>query len=110
MTARKTSASASDLRLWLTPMLEVMETVNRLAASVNNSSMSHDKIPALVKNGNLAVETSAEQRRIRPKAQILIKSSGLVQFLVLVISKFLSWVGSEPSRTSRYDGDAKRQS
>src|SRR5687767_8871457 len=111
MTARKTSASASDLRLWLTPMLVVMETVNRLAARVNNSSMSHAKIPALVNNGSRAVEITAEPRRIRPKAQIVINNSGLVQVLVLVIVRVprLGELRAPPRAARVHDEGAKRR-
>src|SRR5882757_4648489 len=79
------NASASDLRLWLTPTVVVIETVKRLAASVNTNSTSHDSKPALVSSGSRTVDISPEQTSNDPSARMLIESARLFQFRFVLI-------------------------
>lgn len=85
MTAKKTSESANDFRLWLTPMLVVIETVNRLAMSVNTRSTSQASKPAVVSSGSVTVEISAKQISKTASVVMLMNSIGLDHFLVFVI-------------------------
>ena len=71
-----------------------METVNRLATSVRASSTNHDSSPALVKNGSIAVDASAEHKSNVPKAEMLIKRTLLFRFFSwLIILDALGWAG-----------------
>jgi hypothetical protein len=70
-----------------------METVNRLAASVRTSSTNHDNSPALVKNGSIAVDASAEHKSNAPKAEMPIKRTVLFRsFSCLII--WMPWLAA----------------
>src|SRR2546426_6170780 len=62
-----------------------METVKRIAASVKTRRTSQDNNPALVRNGNLTVETMAEHTSKNPRVEMLIKSTLLFQLLFSLI-------------------------
>src|SRR5687767_2347693 len=83
--ARNTNASATDLRLRLTPIDVVMDTVNRLAASVRIRRTTQANNPELVRRGRRAVAKSAEQNRTTPSVEMPIRSTLLLQSLVTVI-------------------------
>ena len=63
-----------------------METVKRLAASVRPRSNDHESSPALVRRGNLSVDTSAEQTKNNPSAEMPKRKTLLVPVLLSVIS------------------------
>ena len=96
MTARKTSASATDLRLWLAPALVVMETVKRLATTVKTSNTSHESKPARVRRGSFIVEIRAEDKSNRPRVEMLPSSN--LFFQLLGISIFVGAAGELPRR------------
>ena len=85
ITARKTSASATDLRLWLTPTVVVMETVNRLAARVRRRSTTQNKRPGLVRSGSLSVETNAEPMSSEPRAEMTVRKVVPLRLLCVII-------------------------
>src|SRR5688572_16115833 len=83
--ARNTKASATDFRLRLTPIDVVMDTVNRLAASVRIKRTTQANNPELVRRGRRAVVKSAEKNRITPSVEMPMRSRLLRQSLVTVI-------------------------
>src|SRR5687767_2030851 len=85
MIARNTNASATDFRLRLTPIEVVMDTVNRLAASVRINRTTQANNPELVRRGRRAVAKSAEQNSNIPSVEMPIRSALLLQSLVSVI-------------------------
>src|SRR5688572_6067136 len=85
MIARNTNASATDLRLRLTPIDVVIDTVNRLAASVRIKRTTQANKPALVRRGRRAVAKRAEKKRTTPSVEMPIRSRLLLQSLVTVI-------------------------
>src|SRR5688572_13463015 len=91
MIARNTNASATDFRLRLTPIEVVMDTVNRLAASVRINRTTQANNPELLRRGRRAVAKSAKQDSTIPSVEIAIRSRLLLQSLVTVI--LLSLVG-----------------
>src|ERR1043166_1044353 len=101
MIARKTSASATDFRLWLTPNVFVIETVNRLAASVRPNSTTQAIKPALVRIGNRSVETAAVQSSTTPNADMPISNALLFQVLLLDISCEYPCLDGELKRLAR---------
>src|SRR6267143_4188258 len=80
MTARKTSESATDLRLWCAPRLVVIETVKRLATTVRTRNTNHERRPARVRKESFTVEIKAEHNSNRPKPEMLPNSIVLFQF------------------------------
>jgi hypothetical protein len=62
-----------------------METVKRLATTVNTSSTNQENKPARVRKGSLTVEIRAEHKSSKPSAEIQPKSSELFQFLGIFI-------------------------
>src|SRR5712691_1768752 len=99
MTARKTSESATDLRLWCAPRFVVIETVKRLAMTVKTSSTNHERRPARVRKESFTVEIKAEHNSNRPKPEMLPNSSVLFQFLGVFI---LVGRSREPKQRQRF--------
>ena len=93
MTARNTSASATDLRLRRSSTLVVIKTVKRLAATVSINRTIHDNNPALVRIGNLTVDINADSKSTDPITEIRAKKAGLFQ-LDLFVMRF-SWSQQE---------------
>src|ERR1700693_896458 len=85
MTARKTSESASDLRLWCAPRFVVIETVKRLATTVRTSSTNHERRPARARKESFTVEIKADHNSNRPRPEMLTSSSVLFQFFGVFI-------------------------
>src|SRR5882762_1871066 len=80
MTARKTSESATDLRLWFSSRFVVIETGTRLATTVRTSNTNHERRPARVRKESFSVEIKAEHNSNRPKPEMLSNSIVLFQF------------------------------
>src|SRR5882762_9377371 len=99
MTARKTSESATDLRLWCAPRFVVIETVKRLATTVRTSNTNHERRPARVRKESFTVEIKAEHNSNRPKPEMLPNSIVLFQFLGVSI---LVRPAREPKQRQRF--------
>src|SRR5438477_6775031 len=80
MTARKISASATDLCVWLLPSTLVTGTVKRLERSVNTTSSTNGRRPLQPKRGSLMVQTIAAISSAPPTVATPLTNSRLFQF------------------------------
>src|SRR5947208_9390261 len=80
MTARKISASATDLCVWLLPSTLVTGTVKRLERRANTTSNTNGNRPLQPKRGSRMVETIAAISSAPPIVATPLTSSRLFQF------------------------------
>src|SRR5207244_2256463 len=101
MTARKISASPTDLWVWLLPSTLVTGTVKRLERRVNTTSRTNGRRPLQPKRGSLMVQTIAAISRAPPTVATPLTNSRVFQFDLGIWIQFRTYRNDVALRRTR---------